>query len=290
MKISDARSDLEQYVAKRASGDADAVFASFKMESIETLLEATAPKSIEGGRELTRVVIMTRELLCEIIYRRRADWDPDHPNKALGLRAPNLVQMVDLACNEARWDRFESLSKDDLKAYAADVYDLYRERLQAQFLTEAEEAGDPGTGMLTAGPPIPLESESLTSQPLRMEGGVVQFGDDWPGIFMRGDEAFPMGLTLEQHLTGLREGKAPEPFDLFTLAGLASTLKSCEQGSDAPITKLRSHDDCRAASRAPQPQYLYQCMRPGCEHGAACTAEGPWVRVQVDPTEGRHLG
>jgi len=42
----------------------------------------------------------------------------------------------------------------------------------------------------------------------RVESGAVQFGDDWPGIFMRGDHALPaafyLSMFLEQH--PLKEG------------------------------------------------------------------------------------
>ena len=32
----------------------------------------------------------------------------------------------------------------------------------------------------------------------RMESGVLQFGDDWPGVFLRGDEALCLSFMLEQ--------------------------------------------------------------------------------------------
>lgn len=32
----------------------------------------------------------------------------------------------------------------------------------------------------------------------RVETGAVQFGDDWPGLFLRGDDAFHLMLTLRQ--------------------------------------------------------------------------------------------
>lgn len=34
----------------------------------------------------------------------------------------------------------------------------------------------------------------------RIETGAIQFGDDWPGLFIRGDDALMLGLLLENCL------------------------------------------------------------------------------------------
>ena len=55
--------------------------------------------------------------------------------------------------------------------------------------------------------------ERLVKLPLpdgmtRMECGPVQFGeDDWPGLFMRGDYACPMGYALENICNAIDEGR-----------------------------------------------------------------------------------
>jgi len=36
----------------------------------------------------------------------------------------------------------------------------------------------------------------------RVETGVVQFGDDWPGVFIRGDNAFAYARALNALLEG----------------------------------------------------------------------------------------
>lgn len=36
----------------------------------------------------------TREVICEVIYRRREQWNAEHPNKALGLRDLPLDELV----------------------------------------------------------------------------------------------------------------------------------------------------------------------------------------------------
>jgi hypothetical protein len=38
----------------------------------------------------------------------------------------------------------------------------------------------------------------------RVETGAIQFGDDWPGLFLRGDAAMPLMLSIKAafHLIG----------------------------------------------------------------------------------------
>ena len=37
----------------------------------------------------------------------------------------------------------------------------------------------------------------------RVETGPVQFGDDWPGLFIRGDNAFGMKMAIDSAITQL---------------------------------------------------------------------------------------
>ncbi|MGI0016434.1 MAG: hypothetical protein ACREBU_23685, partial [Nitrososphaera sp.] len=39
----------------------------------------------------------------------------------------------------------------------------------------------------------------------RIETGAIQFNDDWPGLFIRGDDAFALILELKQLLKTLEE-------------------------------------------------------------------------------------
>lgn len=57
----------------------------------------------------------------------------------------------------------------------------------------------------------------------RVETGVIQFGDDWPGVFIRGDAAFGYAIYLRTLLNG--------GDDLIALAsnqGLLSLLESSQ--------------------------------------------------------------
>lgn len=67
----------------------------------------------------------------------------------------------------------------------------------------------------------------LPGQDARVETGVVQFGDDWPGIFIRGDNAF----AYARHLRALIDN--PEDvFGIAAAAGLATLLESCIVGKE----------------------------------------------------------
>jgi hypothetical protein len=61
----------------------------------------------------------------------------------------------------------------------------------------------------------------------RVETGPLQFGDDWPGVFIRGDNALSDAQMLEMALPYL-------PADAWiarsVITGLITTLRSCRVG------------------------------------------------------------
>ncbi len=61
----------------------------------------------------------------------------------------------------------------------------------------------------------------------RPETGPMQFGDDWPGVFIRGDNAFGDAMYLEQVLNDLAAGRRPSPIYTACLRGLVSLLRGC---------------------------------------------------------------
>lgn len=68
----------------------------------------------------------------------------------------------------------------------------------------------------------------------RVESGAIQFGDDWPGLFLRGDESFNIAMninTVERALAMLEDGAiTPKEFrnlcgiPMMTLTGLKQTI------------------------------------------------------------------
>ncbi len=61
----------------------------------------------------------------------------------------------------------------------------------------------------------------------RVETGTVQFGGDWPGVFIRGDNACHWGFSLATFLSSDR-ADAMLPIERMIIKGLAQTLLSCE--------------------------------------------------------------
>jgi hypothetical protein len=68
---------------------------------------------------------------------------------------------------------------------------------------------------------------NLPAQPERVETGPVAFGEDWPGVFVRGDEATYYAEVLAQSIEAIRAGREPSKMDLVVLSGLADLLASC---------------------------------------------------------------
>lgn len=61
----------------------------------------------------------------------------------------------------------------------------------------------------------------------RVETGVVQFGDDWPGIFLRGDAALPYSMYLRQLMDLTVAGHRPDAILQMYVRQLADLLESC---------------------------------------------------------------
>jgi hypothetical protein len=73
----------------------------------------------------------------------------------------------------------------------------------------------------------------------RIETGPLQINDDWPGVFIRGDNAMFYGMALRQLLAMLKdESDIHRMLAISPLYGLAELLASCnvrnltEEGND----------------------------------------------------------
>lgn len=62
----------------------------------------------------------------------------------------------------------------------------------------------------------------------RLESGPVQFGNDLPGVFLRGDYAGPMAFLLRGLLFDVREGRKPNWLELAQIEDLIQTLESAD--------------------------------------------------------------
>lgn len=64
----------------------------------------------------------------------------------------------------------------------------------------------------------------------RVETGVLEINGDWPGIFIRGDNALAYAMYVNQAINALEQMENKEQMDVFALyglKGLASLLSSC---------------------------------------------------------------
>lgn len=80
----------------------------------------------------------------------------------------------------------------------------------------------------------------------RAETDVVQFGDDWPGIFIRGDNALYFALALGQMVDAMPTEGNPAIINKAVLDGLRATLASCDVSLKPDIVKLRPFAECLA--------------------------------------------
>jgi hypothetical protein len=52
---------------------------------------------------------------------------------------------------------------------------------------------------------MPVKNLPAPADGQRVETGAVQFGDDWPGLFIRGDNAHSLAMNLSQLEVSLQE-------------------------------------------------------------------------------------
>jgi hypothetical protein len=84
-----------------------------------------------------------------------------------------------------------------------------------------------------------MEIKNIDHSGPRVETGPVQFGHDWPGVFIRGDNA----LHHAYQLSILLNDKLGAEMAKVTLAGLARLLASCDARTQHPEA---SHDQDNA--------------------------------------------
>lgn len=71
----------------------------------------------------------------------------------------------------------------------------------------------------------------------RVESGVVQFGDDWPGVFLRGDHACSYAFTLLIAVSQIREGIPLTAIQFSMLESIGKILSECETTVGQRITE-----------------------------------------------------
>ncbi len=74
----------------------------------------------------------------------------------------------------------------------------------------------------------------------RPETGPMQFGDDWPGIFIRGDNAAGFAYWLRT----VMRASSGAGIAVSILDGLASDLESCNVRTLGEVQIMKPFDDC----------------------------------------------
>lgn len=91
------------------------------------------------------------------------------------------------------------------------------------------------------------------SKQFRVETGPIQFGDDWCGVFIRGDDCFYYLNALEVILKDMNEPnlkkslneRADYQMALLALAGLKDLLSRSQQNKDEQVQKLYDFCECK---------------------------------------------
>lgn len=59
-------------------------------------------------------------------------------------------------------------------------------------------------------------------EPNRVESGAIQFGEDWPGLFLRGDNAFGLAMEIGTLEAYFKLVAPPSPEYSFMMNGLSN--------------------------------------------------------------------
>lgn len=74
----------------------------------------------------------------------------------------------------------------------------------------------------------------------RVESGPIQFGDDWPGLFLRGDSAFAFAIELLHYLQFTKNVEKKHRVSSHVLVTLAEELLSCQTNQELATEMLES--------------------------------------------------
>lgn len=84
-----------------------------------------------------------------------------------------------------------------------------------------------------------VKIRSFPSEIQRVETGPIQFGDDWPGTFLRGDTAAGYALYLSQMLKWVEQQPGHiDPFVLGPVRSLLGDLQASNLASSNPALQV----------------------------------------------------
>lgn len=78
----------------------------------------------------------------------------------------------------------------------------------------------------------------------RAETGPMQFGDDWRGLYIRGDNCMYYANCLQSILDTVEKGTETNAFFVCAIKGLLYDLKSSDHHSVGAPQQLKSFEEC----------------------------------------------
>lgn len=139
---------------------------------------------------------------------RRDGTIPSWPHFVLGAKDPATPVALVAYSTECRRLGFDPQFVDDTR----DLADEFRQFLATYGM------GDPDASPHRKDDPA-IVAAMDREVPARVETGVVQFGDDWPGVFVRGDNAFAYAMALEKAISSIVDDPIARSY-LVSLRGL----------------------------------------------------------------------
>lgn len=96
------------------------------------------PRPPRPPRNVVAAALLMREVVCELVYRNRAQWDAEHPNRALGVRTIDAA-LVATHSHSGLVD----LEASELRGEASRVLDRILETVNAPIHPGVDSAGTP---------------------------------------------------------------------------------------------------------------------------------------------------
>lgn len=99
-------------------------------------------------------------------------------------------------------------------------------------------------------------TEQPANDQVRAETGPMSFGDDWPGVFVRGDNAFAYAMSLDSLIKAIDDGEEAQAIDVAVVKGLVVLLTcSMVKGGQPPIDlqKMKAWAQARAEESCQPP-------------------------------------
>lgn len=99
-------------------------------------------------------------------------------------------------------------------------------------------------------------------KPTRPESGRMRFGDDWTGVFLRGDWAGPHAMYLSRVIEDIKAGRQPDVRSLIYAGYIVEMLAGSDERAGGEVQQMRPFAECVAPEYvAPEPRKRQKKVR-----------------------------